>query len=116
MPRPRRCFRAGARSAERARMTERADSRHRSAASGRPRPLPTVLAALAVFAVAFEFLAFQLSAGKDPALGTGVATTAPVSKTRPAKKLIITKVIPAAGGAGVGGGTSYSTSGQSALP
>ena len=31
-------------------------------------PLPTVLAALAIFAVAFEFLAFHLSAG-GPALG-----------------------------------------------
>ena len=83
----------------------------------RPRPLPTVLAALAIFAVAFEFLAFQLSAGKDPAIGTTVATSTAVTKTRPAKKLIITKVIPAAGGtSGGGNGTSQSTTGQVAAP
>src|SRR5512132_2469199 len=82
----------------------------------KPRPLPTVLAALAIFTVAFEFLAFQLSAGKDPALRTTPAIPAAATKTRPAKKLIITKVIPAAGGAGGGNGTSQSTTGQIAAP
>ena len=89
------------------RMTERPATDARAAdttpaRSGKPRPLPTVLAALAIFAVVFEFLAFQLSAGRDPALGAGSAASAPVTKTRPAKKLVITKVIPAGGGA-VGG-------------
>jgi hypothetical protein len=80
----------------------------------KPGPLPTVLAALAVFAVAFEFLAFQLSAGKDPALGPAVAATPPASKARPAKKLVITKVIPA--GNGSVGASSYSSSGSAAAP
>jgi len=88
-------------------MTERARPR-------KPRPLPTVFAALAIFAVAFEFLAFQLSAGKDPALGP-VTPAAPVTvKARPAKKLVITKVIPAGGAAG--GSSGYSTSAQAAAP
>lgn len=79
----------------------------------KPRPLPTVLAAVAIFAVAFEFLAFQLSAGRDPALSRQASAT-PVTATRPAKKLIITKVIPA-GGAGQAG-TTYSSSGAVAAP
>jgi hypothetical protein len=72
----------------------------------KPRPLPTVMAALAIFGVAFEFLAFQLSSGKDPAVGVGAGT--PVTRTRPAKKIVITKVIPA--GATVGGAASSSAS------
>lgn len=88
----------------------------RSAARPRPRkpgPVPTVLAALAVFGVAFEFLAFQLTAGKDPAVGTGLAAGALV--TRPAKKLVITKVIPARGTVG-GSTSSQSSSGSVAAP
>jgi hypothetical protein len=81
----------------------------------KPRPLPTVLAALAVFAVAFEFLAFQLSSGRDPAVGTGAASRTPSTKTRPAKKIVITKVIPAAGGT-TGSSSSYASSGTVAAP
>ena len=42
---------------------------------------PTVLASLAIFAVVFEFLAFQLRAGHDPALGA--PTAAVETKQRP---------------------------------
>lgn len=77
---------------------------------GKPAPLPTVLAALAIFAVAFEFLAFQLSAGKDPALGPGTPAAPVAAKSRPAKKIVITKVIPAAGGT-AGSSSTYSSSG-----
>jgi hypothetical protein len=80
----------------------------------KPRPLPTVLAALAVFAVAFEFLAFQLGAGRDPALGRQAASAAAVTTARPAKKLIITRVVPSGGS--VAGGTTYSSSGSAAAP
>ena len=77
----------------------------------KPAPLPTVLAALAIFAVAFEFLAFQLSAGKDPALGPATPTTPVVAKSRPAKKIVITKVIPAGGGTAGIPTSTYSPSG-----
>ena len=80
----------------------------------KPGPLPTFLAALAVFAVAFEFLAFQLSAGRDPALGPGPTASAPPAKTRPAKKLVITKLIPA--GNGSAAAPAYSSSGSVAAP
>ena len=75
-----------------------------------------MFAALAIFAVAFEFLAFQLSSGRDPAVGAGSAVSTPVTMTRPAKKLVITKVIPAGGGAVGGSSSSYSSSGSAAAP
>ena len=81
----------------------------------KPRPLPTVMAALAVFGVAFEFLAFQLSSGRDPAVGAGIAAGAPAPQSRPAKKIVITKVIPASGGTS-GSTSSYSSSGSVAAP
>ena len=61
----------------------------------RPRALPTVLAALACFAVAFEFLAFQLTSGHDPALGAaGAPPTAQATKARPVqKRVVITSVV-----------------------
>lgn len=86
----------------------------RPARPKKPGALPTFLAALAVFAVAFEFLAFQLTAGKDPAVGARPAASTPVAKSRPAKKLVITKVIPARNGAAAA--PSYSTSGSVAAP
>ena len=94
-------------------MTEQSSPRERPK---KPGPLPTVLAALAIFAVAFEFLAFQLSAGKDPALGPGTTTAALPTKARPAKKLVITKVIPAGNGSAAASGSSHSTSGPVAAP
>ncbi len=96
-------------------MTERPQERERPRPR-KPRPLPTVMAALAVFGVAFEFLAFQLSSGKDPAVGAGVAAGAPAAQSRPAKKIVITKVIPASGGAVGGSTSSYSSSGSVAAP
>jgi hypothetical protein len=78
----------------------------------KPRAWPTVAAALAIFGVAFEFLAFQLQAGHDPAIGAAASTPA---KTRPARKLVITKVIPAPGSAGSAVAAS-SVSGSVAAP
>ena len=75
-----------------------------------------MLAALAVFGVAFEFLAFQLSAGRDPAVGAGAAASTPVARIRPAKKVVITKVIPAAGGAASASTSGYTSSGSVAAP
>ena len=59
--------------------------------------LPTLLVALALFGVTFEFLVMQLESGRDPALGPASVASTP-AKARPRKKLIITKVIPAGGG------------------
>ena len=76
---------------------------------GRPATLPTLLVALALFGLTFEFLALQLQSGRDPALGRASGSPSP-AKARPRKKIIITRVIPAGGGA-VGRATaSYSGS------
>jgi hypothetical protein len=79
----------------------------------KPRILPTVLVALACFAVVFEFLALQLQSGRDPALGNASAAPAP-AKVRPRKKVIITKVIPA--GTAAPAGQTTSSSGGYAAP
>ncbi len=94
--------------------TARRGSGQPAAATPRRRPavLPTVLVALACFAVVFEFLALQLQSGRDPALGNASATSAP-PKVRPRKKIIITKVIPA-GTSGPAGQTTSSSGGYSA--
>ena len=72
---------------------------------------PTLLVAIACFAVVFEFLALQLQSGRDPALGN--ASTSVPAKVRPRKKIIITKVIPARSG-GTSGQTTSSSGGSSA--
>jgi hypothetical protein len=54
----------------------------------------TALAALACFLVAFEFLAFQLTSGKDPALGASPVAT--VAQKRPVvinRRVIQTRVV-----------------------
>jgi hypothetical protein len=67
-----------------------------------------VLAALACFGVAFEFLAFQLGAGNDPALGGGQAVATAQSKAVPVKRrIVITKVV----GSSAAGTTPTSTGG-----
>ena len=78
----------------------------------RPAALPTVLVALACFAVVFEFLAMQLQSGRDPALRTASAASPP-AKVQPRKKIIITKVIPAGNG-GAAGQTTSSSGGYAA--
>ena len=75
----------------------------------RPSALPTVLVALACFGVTFEFLAFQLQSGRDPALGSASVASAP-AKVRPRKKIIITKVVQA--GTGSTGQTTSSSGGS----
>jgi hypothetical protein len=61
----------------------------------RPRALPTALATLACFLLLFEFLAFRLSAGQDPALGSPSAAVA-TQQPRPAvihRRIVNTKVV-----------------------
>jgi hypothetical protein len=58
----------------------------------RPPALPTMLLALACFAVAFEFLAFQLRAGRDPALSGAPAAAAP-ARVVPHRRIVITRVV-----------------------
>ena len=54
--------------------------------AGKPRKpgfLPTIAVAVATFAVLFEFLAFQLSSGNDPALGASALQVASTARRQP---------------------------------
>lgn len=83
----------------------------------RPGPLPTVLAALACFAVVFEFLAFQLDSGRDPALGKSAGSPAAATKALPPKrKLIITKVVGTPGGPSATTGAATGSSSAAPAP
>ena len=88
----------------------------RPAPRRRPKALPTVLAAVAVFAVAFEFLAFQLSSGRDPAIGGATSAVTRQAAARPVnKRLVITRVI-APSSAGTSSTTSIGAATATAAP
>jgi hypothetical protein len=55
--------------------------------------LPTAMASLACFAVIFEFLAFQLRAGNDPALGDGTTVANRQSRQSVIERRIIQRRI-----------------------
>lgn len=60
----------------------------------KPRLLPTALASVACFLVVFEFLAFQLRSGNDPALGAQpIAAQAPKRPTVLNRKVVQTRVV-----------------------
>jgi hypothetical protein len=73
-------------------MTERlpttSSAAARAPARRRPRFWPTAVASIACFAVIFEFLAFQLRGGNDPALGAG-----PVTAATPKRPVVINRRI-----------------------
>jgi hypothetical protein len=94
-----------------------ARSRQRSVPS-----LPTVLASIACFLVIFEFLAFELRSGRDPAIGasTGKPTA---DRPRPVvihRRIIVRRVIESAPGASsvpvTGGDSSSSGFSSTAAP
>ena len=73
--------------------------------TGRPGPLPTIAAAVALFFVAFEFLAFELRSGNDPSLGAATASGPQI-----VRKVLRTKVVTdVSSGASGGGGTTVSS-------
>lgn len=85
----------------------------------RPGPLRTVLAAGALFLVTFEFLAFQLSSGRDPAVGAGQPTTTGQRPQvrRVIRTRVVTDVLPPRGSGSSGGGaTASSGPAQSSSP
>ena len=69
----------------------------------RPSILPTVAAALALFIVAFEFLAFELRSGNDPSLAGAAPPPRPQVLRKVLRTKVVTDVVPSAGG---GGGTT----------
>ena len=92
----------------------------RRPARGKPGILPTLLTSAACFLVLFEFLAFQLRSGNDPALGAGTpaAAEAPRRPTVIDRKLIRTRVVhaPSAPATPPATGTPVSTGSVGATP
>ncbi len=91
-------------------------------ASARPRrvpSLPTVLASAACFLVLFEFLAFQLRSGRDPAIGASAGEPV-AARPRPVvihRRIIVRRVVESSPGTSTGavsGGSS--SSGSSGTP
>lgn len=64
----------------------------------RPSPLPVAAGSLAAFFGLFGFLAYQLRAGHDPALGTQIASAPAPAKRIVVKRIehrvVVTKVLP----------------------
>lgn len=75
----------------------------------RPAFWPTAILVSASFLLMFEFLSFQLTHGKDPALG-GSASTAAAKPQRPVliRRVVNTRVV-ADGGSGTTGSTDVSS-------
>ena len=99
-----------------------------AAARKKPGAMPTVLLALATFAVIFEFLAFQLNTGNDPALGKSALAAndpkvAKVARSVINRRIVKTRVVhlppkQSATGSAVpvsGSGSSGSTSSASTV-
>ncbi len=75
--------------------------------------LPTVAAALALFVVAFEFLAFQLRSGNDPSLAGAQAAPRPVLTRKVLRTKVVTDVVPTLG---KGGTTTAAPASVSSTP
>jgi hypothetical protein len=59
----------------------------------RSRALVAVTAAVALFCIVFIFLAQQLRAGRDPAIGAGKPTAAAAPRQVIVRRIIVTRVI-----------------------
>ncbi len=62
-------------------------------APARPSPWPVIAGSLALFLVLLAFLVLQLRAGRDPALGAGVAPAKRVLVRRVENRVVITRAI-----------------------
>ncbi|HEX7059520.1 MAG TPA: hypothetical protein VF176_06680 [Solirubrobacterales bacterium] len=76
----------------------------------RPGPAPVIWGSVALFAVLFAFLTYQLAVGRDPALGAKVS--APDRRSivirRVIKHRIVTTVVPTPGASSVSSAPSVS--------
>jgi hypothetical protein len=84
--------------------------------------LPTALAAAACFLIVFEFLAFQLRSGRDPAIGSS-ASDPTAARPRPVvihRRIIVRRVVASdSGTTGTtvsGGASSTSSTSTAAAP
>ena len=89
----------------------------RARASRRPSPAAVLWGSVALFAVLFALLTYQLSNGTDPSLSGATATSAPVQVRKVIKRRIVTTIVPTPGVNSVSAGpASTSETGASAEP
>jgi hypothetical protein len=95
-----------------------ADGAARARANRRPGPGMVFSGAIALFAVTFGFLTYQLRSGNDPSLGAQALASQPrpVLIRRVVKHRIITRVVPTAGASGTTVSTSAAPVTSSAAP
>jgi hypothetical protein len=85
-------------------MTER--PRNERPRARRPSFAPVFWGSIALFAVLFALLAYQLSSGNDPSLGALASGNAsrPVLVRKVVKRRIVTTIVPTPGASGVSSG------------
>lgn len=88
----------------------------RARANRRPSAAAVLWGSVALFAVLFALLTYQLSSGTDPSL-TGATAAAPIQVRKVIKRRIVTTIVPTPGTNSVSAGpASTSETGASAEP
>ncbi|MGE0067442.1 MAG: hypothetical protein AB7T48_08820 [Solirubrobacterales bacterium] len=77
----------------------------------RPGPGAVLWGSVALFAVLFALLTFQLSSGSDPSL-SGATAAAPVQVRKVIKRRIVTTVVPSPGATSVSSGPLTSSTAE----
>ena len=80
----------------------------------RPGPGLVLWGSVALFAVLFALLTYQLSAGSDPSL-SGATAAAPVQVRKVIKRRIVTTIVPSPGTTSVSSGPATSSSAESSV-
>jgi len=76
----------------------------------RPGPGAVLWGSIALFAVLFAFLTYQLSIGADPSLSGATASAPPVLVRKVIKRKVVTTVVPSPGANTVSAGPSSASS------
>jgi hypothetical protein len=89
----------------------------RRPAARRPSPRAVLWGSVALFAVLFALLTYQLSSGADPSLSGSTATARPLQVRKVIKRRIVTTIVPTPGANSVVSGPATSAPfGASAEP
>jgi hypothetical protein len=78
-------------------------------ATRRPSPAAVLWGSVALFAVLFALLTYQLSSGSDPSLTGATATSAPIQVRKVIKRRIVTTIVPTPGVNSVSAGPASSS-------
>jgi len=88
----------------------------KSRANHRPSPAAVLWGSVALFAVLFALLTYQLSNGSDPSLTGATATSAPIQVRKVIKRRIVTTIVPTPGVNSVSAGPASTSETGAAEP